>query len=101
MPTVDIQWYYPAVGPGSVADIVSHLGGVQADLRSRAATFAGEAAVLLDTEPKRRTGQSQIKLDHGELDWYVTLTDPNGVGAAGGIEKRFHILARVTGAGGI
>ncbi|WP_029090106.1 DUF5403 family protein [Brevibacterium album] len=90
-----IQWYYPRTGEGSVADIVSHLGGVQAELRSEARSRAAKAAALLNTRPKIRTGASQVEVVKGDLDYHVVLNDPSGKGGAAGIEERFGILAAV------
>ena len=90
-----IVWYYDRTGPGSVADIVSHLPGVQAELKSKASAAAAEASAMLDSMPKRRTGASQVQVRKGDLDWYVTIGDPLGAVAGASISKRFGILRSV------
>lgn len=91
---VYIRWFYARTGPGQVADIVSHAAPVQAKLESEAHRIGSNAARILNTEPKVRTGDSQVKVSKGELDWYVELTDPEGKGGAAGIEMRFGVLGR-------
>jgi hypothetical protein len=90
-----IQWYYPRTGPGGVADIVSHLPGVQSELRSEARSRAAKASAILNTRPKIRTGDSRVEVEKGDLDYYVVLKDPSGKGGAAGIEQRFSVLAAV------
>lgn len=93
---VHIQWWYARTGPGQVADIVSHAAPVQSKLSSEAHRIGGKASSILSTEPKVRTGDSQVKVYQADLDWYVTLDDSAGEGRGGaaGIEERFGVLGR-------
>lgn len=92
---VNITWYYARTGPGQVAEIVSYSTPVQSKLKAEAASRAARAAALLASMPKERTGDSQVEIEQGELDYYVKIVDPLGKGGAAGIEKRFGILASV------
>lgn len=85
-----IQWWYGRTGPGQVADIVSHSTPVQASLASHAKAIGARAENTLNTEPKTRTGDSQVYVFKADLDWYVEVRD-KGM-AAGIIEKRFGVL---------
>lgn len=89
---VKVTWFYGRTGPGQVADIVSHLPGMDAALRAEAAPRAAKAAALLDMLPKERTGDSQVVLTKGDLDYRVEIRDPDGKGGAAGIESQFHVL---------
>ena len=92
---VYVEWWYAREGPGQVADIVSHLPGVQAAVKEHASDAKNQATVLLNTLPRVRTGASQVTMHKGDLDWYVSIVDPSGKGGAAGIEKNLHILGQV------
>lgn len=92
---VNIDWYYARTGKGQVAEIVSYSAPVQNKLRAVAYERAALAQAILNSEPKVRTGDSQVKVSQGDLDYYVELTDPLGKGAGVGIEARFGVLRRV------
>lgn len=93
---VHIHWWYARTGPGQVADIVSHAAPVQAKLSAKAHVIGAKASAILNSEPKIRTGDSQVKVHKADLDWYVTLDDSagEGKGGAAGIEMRFGVLGR-------
>lgn len=93
---VHIDWYYARTGPGQVADIVSHAGPTQSKLESEAKRIARNARAILNSEPKVRTGDSQVRIEKHELDWHVFLDDSagEGKGGAAGIETRFGVLGR-------
>lgn len=91
-----VDWYYAPTGPGQIADIVSHQPGVRAELKDTANSMARRAAALLDALPKRRTGDSQVQVTSGALDYFVMLSDPLGRPAAASIDKRFGILRQVS-----
>ncbi|MDN6377680.1 MAG: DUF5403 family protein [Brevibacterium aurantiacum] len=94
---VSVQWYYGRTGPGQVGEIVSYTTPVQEKLRTEAYRIAGNAKSILSSEPKVRTGDSQITVEQHDLDYHVFLVDPSigrsNAGAAG-IEKHFGVLAR-------
>lgn len=80
-----------------MADIVSHTAPVQAKLKTEAGRIAANAKSILATEPKIRTGDSQVHVEQFELDYYVMLKDPTigkRWGGAAGIEMRFGVLGR-------
>lgn len=93
---VHIEWWYARTGPGQVADIVSHSSPVQSKLSSEAHRIGANALAILNSEPKTRTGDSQVKVYKADLDWYVSLDDSAGEGRGGaaGIEMRFGVLGR-------
>ena len=88
-----IVWFYADTGPGQLGDILSHMGGVKAEVRSEAEAGRARAAAILDTRPRVRTGDSQIGVASGDVDAYVYLSDPNQFKAAWRIEERFGALA--------
>lgn len=88
-----IYWYYADTGPGQLGDILSHMGGVKAEVRAKAESGAARAATILDTKPRVRTGDSQVGVASGDVDSYVYLSDPNQFKAAWRIEERFGALA--------
>jgi len=53
-----LTWYFGRTGNGQVGDIAAHS--------------------ILDVRALRRTGQSQITVTKGDLDYYINLEDPNG-----------------------
>ena len=89
-----IEWWYARTGPGQVGEIVSYSSPVQSKLRSEAYRIAANARGILASEPKVRTGASQVEVEQHDLDYYVSLTDPEGKGGAAGIEMRFGVLRR-------
>lgn len=94
---VSIRWFYERTGPGQVADIVSHSAPVQAELKSQAARIAANASAILESEPKVRTGDSQVEYFQADLDYHVVIKDPTigkQNGGAAGIEMRFGVLGR-------
>lgn len=93
---VDIDWWYAKDGPGQVGEIVSYSIPVRARLSSEANRISRNAKSILASEPKVRTGRSQVKVEHHDLDWYVFLDDSGdgGKGGAAGIEMRFGVLGR-------
>lgn len=94
---VSIRWFYERTGPGQVADIVSHAAPVQAELKEQANRIAANASAILASEPKVRTGDSQVDTFQADLDYYVVLKDPSigkRMGGAAGIEKHFGVLGR-------
>lgn len=93
---VNVHWYYARTGPGQVADIVSHAAPVQRKLASEARRIGAKASSILNSEPKHRTGASQVRVFQAELDWHIVLDDSagEGKGGAAGIEERFGVLAR-------
>lgn len=92
---VNITWYYARTGPGQVAEIASYTAPVQAKLKAEASKRQRRAQSLLDSLPKVRTGDSQVTLSRGDLDYYVQIEDPSGKGGAAGIEDMFGILGSV------
>lgn len=91
---VSITWYYGKTGPGQVGEIVSYSTPVQAKLKSEAHRIAANARGILASEPKIRTGDSQVKVEQHDLDYYVSLEDKGGKGGAAGIEMHFGVLRR-------
>ena len=89
-----IEWWYARTGPGQVGEIASYSVPVQAKLRSEAYRIAANARGILASEPKVRTGASQVEVEQHDLDYYVSLTDPEGKGGAAGIEMHFGVLRR-------
>lgn len=65
-------------------DVVAHLGGVKAELRSTAEKGGSKAQAILDAH--RDTGDSRITVTHGSLDYFVSLDDTHGDHAAAAIE---------------
>lgn len=84
----------PAFGKGSVADVVSHLPGVQRELRVKAAQLATIASLRLDSLPETRTGESQIGMQKRDLDWVVFLRErfEGNKGGSAEIERRLNVL---------
>lgn len=83
----------PRFGSGSVEDVVSHLPKTRAQLAASASMLQMVAQGRLDSLPKHRTGRSQVKLQHRDLDYIVILDEgEHGKGGAAGIEARFGIL---------
>lgn len=91
---VSITWYYGKTGPGQVGEIVSYSTPVQAKLKSEAHRIGRNAASILNSEPKKRTGDSFVMIEQHDLDYYVTLNDPEDKGGAAGIEMHFGVLRR-------
>lgn len=91
---VSITWWYGKTGPGQVGEIVSYSAPVQAKLKSEATRIASNARSILASEPKVRTGDSQVKVEQHDLDYYVSLEDNSGKGGAAGIEMHFGVLRR-------
>lgn len=94
---VNIHWYYARTGPGQVSEIVSYTVPVDAALASHANRIAANAKSILASEPKVRTGDSQIEVEKHDLDYHVFLKDPSigeVNGGAAGIEKHFGVLRR-------
>lgn len=91
---VSIEWWYARTGPGQVGEIVSYSVPVQGKLESEANRIARGAKAILASEPKIRTGASQVKVEQHDLDYYVSLEDPGGKGGAAGIEMHFGVLRR-------
>lgn len=89
---VDIEWWYARTGPGQVGEIVSYSAPAQGKLRSEANRIARSARTILNTEPKTRTGDSQVGVEKHDLDWYVTVSD-KGM-AASKIDQQFGVLRR-------
>ena len=93
---VSIQWYYARTGPGQMAEIASYTVPVNAKLSAEAHRIAANARAILSSEPKIRTGTSQVKVEKHDLDYHVLLDDSagEGKGGAAGIEMRFGVLGR-------
>lgn len=89
-----IEWWYARTGPGQVGEIASYSAPVQSKLKSEAHRIAANARGILASEPKVRTGASQVEVEQHDLDYYVSLTDPEGKGGAAGIEMHFGVLRR-------
>ncbi|GAA1645866.1 hypothetical protein ABZX73_16925 [Brevibacterium casei] len=89
---VSIEWWYARTGPEQVGEIVSYSVPVNARLKAEATRIAANARVILNTEPKTRTGDSQVGIEHHDLDWYVTITD-KGM-AASIIDQQLGVLRR-------
>lgn len=75
---------YKAVQGRPIQEWLGRMDGVQGDLESR--TF--EAAVRAEEQliKHRFQGHAAIEVDHGDIDWYVTLSDERGQKAAMSIE---------------
>lgn len=69
---------------GNLDDVVAHLPGVKAELRSTATKGGAKAQAILDAH--RDTGASRITVTHGSLDYFVSLDDTRGDHAAAAIE---------------
>ncbi|MGR6088956.1 hypothetical protein ACU4IU_00150 [Brevibacterium sp. CSND-B09] len=93
---VNIRWYYARTGPGQVAEIASYTTPVNAKLSAEAHRIGASAKAILNSEPKIRTGDSQVTVEKHDLDYYVLLDDSagEGKGGAAGIEMRFGVLGR-------
>ena len=65
-------------------DIIAHLPGVRAEIRSTAEAGGARAQAVLDAH--RDTGDSRILVTHGKLDYWVSLDDTRGDVAAAAIE---------------
>ena len=89
-----IEWWYARTGPGQVGEIASYSAPVQSKLKSEAHRIAANARGILASEPKVRTGAPQVEVEQHDLDYYVSLTDPEGKGGAAGIEMHFGVLRR-------
>jgi len=73
-----LTWYYGRTGNGQVGDIAAHSIPSVNGLKKIANRIADRAASNLDVRALRRTGQSQITVTKGDLDYYINLEDPNG-----------------------
>jgi hypothetical protein len=62
-------------GKKFINKVVSHEEGVKAAVFDQATAIAARAEARLNMA-KHRTGASQIKLEQGRVDSYVTLDDP-------------------------
>jgi len=91
---VSIEWWYAKTGPGQVGEIASYSTPVQAKLKSEAYRIGRNASAILNSEPKKRTGDSFVMIEKGDLDYYVTLNDVEDKGGAAGIEMHFGVLRR-------
>lgn len=73
-----LTWYFDREGNGQVSDIVAHSHVAKRALKKIAHRLGDRAASNLDTRAVHRTGESQITVTEGHLDWYVNLEDPGG-----------------------
>lgn len=79
--TLALLYKFPAPrGGDGLARKVAYLPGVQAVLLDTAEDKARSAALTLAAH--RYTGKAHIEIEHFELDYYVTLVDPDGQAAA-------------------
>lgn len=65
-------------------EFFAKLDGVRSELRSTAQAGGARAEAILSAH--RAQGHSRITVDHGSLDWFVSLDDTRGDHAAAAIE---------------
>lgn len=58
---------------------IAHMAEMRPFLRGVANRVAARAQLILDTESKVRTGDSQIRAGSGKLDGYIIITDKSPV----------------------
>ncbi len=75
---------YRRVGGKKLTQAIAELDGVQADLEARTFEMAVRAEELLLEH--RQEGHAAIEIEHGDIDWYVVLSDMRGQKAAMSIE---------------
>lgn len=75
---------YKAVGGKKIQKHMAQLDGVQADLEARTFIMAARAEEALIQH--RADGHAEIEVEHGDVDWYVVLSDERGEKAALSIE---------------
>ena len=80
-----VDWILKPTGHDQMGDVISHLGGVRAELRHTANTLAAIARGNLLM--RRDSGDSRITVTRGDkLDYFVNLDDTRGQLAAAAIE---------------
>jgi hypothetical protein len=67
---------YKTVRGKKLTEVIALNDGVQAELAERTFEMAARAEVLLIEH--RAEGHSAIEIDHGDVDWYVVLSDERG-----------------------
>lgn len=77
---------YRKPGNRDLEQVIGFHRTVQGELNRLAFVTAVRAERLLMTQPKERTGDSQIEIAHEKIDWYVVLDDTRGLDAAMSIE---------------
>ena len=75
---------YQAVNGRKLSKVIAENDGVQAQMEARTFEMAARAEVLLIEH--RAEGHAQVEIDHGDVDWYVVLSDERGQKAALSIE---------------
>lgn len=75
---------YRAVGGRRITKVLAVEAGVQDELARRAFEMAARAAANLAEH--RSKGDAAIDIEHGDVDWYVILSDERGQKAALSIE---------------
>jgi len=75
---------YRSVGGRKLDKVIALNDGVQADLEER--TLAMAARAEADLLQHSSSGDAFIDIDHGDVDWYVVLSDERGQRAALSIE---------------
>lgn len=77
---------YRRVNGRKLTEVIALTETAQRAVDDEAIFRAQIAAGLLESEPKVRTGTSEITLDKGKIDAYVVLDDTRGLQAALSIE---------------
>lgn len=77
---------YPTVKGQVIQRYLAERGDVQRQLRKHANAGARVARAAL-SKAKVRTGDSQVYVAHGDIDYYIVLDDTAGENAAWAIER--------------
>lgn len=64
------------LGQKRMNHVISHIDGVKRAVKNEADDIGNIARRRLNTEPKRRTGASQVVVSQGDTDAFVSLVDP-------------------------
>jgi len=75
---------YKSVGGRKLEKAIAITEEVQNELE--AILFEMQARASVDLVEHRHDGHAQIEIDHGDVDWYLTLSDERGQKAALSIE---------------
>lgn len=79
-----MAYVYKGLNGKKITEIIALNDGVQAELEARTFEIAVRAEEMLLEH--RQEGHAAIEIDHGDVDWYVVLSDERGQKAAMSIE---------------
>jgi hypothetical protein len=79
-----MAYVYKGLGGKKLSEVIAANPGVQAELEERTFEIGIRAEQLL--KDHRADGHADIDIEHGDIDYYVVLTDERGQKAAMSIE---------------